>query len=181
MVNLIPPTAKRDVIIEYWIRVFTVWAGLASAACVLIGITMLPVFVLVDTQIAVYIESADLASQKIASFENVSNELTQSTQQAQLVMLNTREKQLSEIIYLFNSLEGDGIEVSTLNVNRAVTGIAPVLISGTAADRQSLADFRDRLLAEASIETVDFPISNLAKDRDINFSITVALVNESDS
>ncbi len=175
MVNLIPPTAKKGVIVEYWIRVATVWAWLASAAAVLIAVVMLPVYVLVDAQIAAYIESADIASQKIASFESVSEELSLATQQAQLVVASSRDTQLSEIIYMFDSLEGSGISLSQVTVDRLPTGIPPVQLSGNAIDRQSLADFRDRLLAEDRIETVDFPISNLAKDRDISFTITVTL------
>lgn len=181
MVNLIPPTAKRDVIIEYWIRVLTVWAGLASITAILVLVTMLPVYVLVDTQISAYMESADIASQKLASFESVSDELTRSTQQAQLLITSTRETQLSEIIYMFDSLEGNGIELSQVRVNRTPVGIAPVLLAGDASDRQSLADFRDRLLAEDRVEIVDFPISNLAKDRDIQFNITVTLANNPSS
>lgn len=179
MVNLIPPTAKRGVIIEYWVRVVTVWAGLASIAAILIAVVMSPVYVLVDSQITAYIQSADIASQKIASFKSVSEELVLATQQAQLVISSSKEMQLSEIIYLFNSLEGEGIALDSVSVNRIPTGIEPVRISGNAVDRQSLADFRDRLLAEERVETVDFPISNLAKDRDITFTITVTLSNQS--
>jgi len=178
MVNLIPPTAKKGVIVEYWVRVATVWAGLASAASVVIAIVMLPVYVLVDVQIAAYIKSADIASQKIASFESVSNELALSTQQAQLVLAGDREARLSEIVFMFDELERDGISLSRATVDRDSTGVAPVQLSGNASDRQSLADFRDRLLAEDRIAAVDFPISNLAKDIDISFTITVTLSNQ---
>ena len=48
-----------------------------------------------------------------------------------------------------------------------------MMISGDATTRQALADFRDRLLRQPEISDVVLPISNLAKDRDIKFSISV--------
>jgi hypothetical protein len=79
-------------------------------------------------------------------------------------------------VSLFQTLEGNGINLNTINVSRGVNNsLGPVSISGRAVDRQALADFRDRLLAEDAIEVVDFPISNLAKDRDIDFSMTLTM------
>ena len=56
----------------------------------------------------------------------------------------------------------------------------PVNITGTATDRQSLASFRDRMLAHPLISEVNLPISNLATDKDIQFSITVTMTNQTD-
>lgn len=179
MVNLIPPSAKKSVIVEYWLRVLTVWALILTVIAILFAITFLPVYVSVDTKIDAYQESAALASQKIASFESASKDLARSTQQAQLLLSSRNETSLSKIINLFDSLEISGIEFSQVNVSKvAGGGLAPVTLSGNARDRQALADFRDRLLAQDSIKAVDFPISNLAKDRDITFSITVTMSNE---
>lgn len=174
MVNLIPPGAKKSVIIEYWLRVLTVWSIVMTIVSVLFAVTFMPVYVSVDSKIEAYQESAALASQKIASFQAVSKELTHSTQQAQLLISSTQETSLSKIIDLFDSLETDGIDFSQVYVSKVTGGdLAPVTLNGTARDRQALADFKDRLLDQESIESVDFPISNLTKDRDISFSITV--------
>ena len=179
MVNLIPPSAKKGVAIEYWLRVFTVWSIIATVVALLLTITFLPVRVLVEAKINAYQESADVASEKIASYEAASVELNRSTKQAQLLIANTKQKSLSKIIELFSSMEGEGIEISSINVTRIETDqIDPVQLEGSARDRQALADFRDRLLAQEEIDAVDFPISNLAKDSDIFFSITVTMSNK---
>ncbi len=179
MVNLIPPSAKKSVIIEYWVRVLTIWSIMATVVAVLIAVTFMPVYVLVDAKIDAYQESAEEASQKIAYFESVSDDLTNSTKQAQLLISSTNEISLSEVVELFDSLESNGIESSEINITKLPAGgIAPVTLSGYARDRQALSDFRDRLLAQEEIEVVDFPISNLAKNKDINFSITVTMSNQ---
>ncbi len=178
MVNLIPPSAKKGVVIEYWLRVLTVWSFIATAVAILFGITSLPVYVLVDAKIDAYRESADVASQKIASYQSVSVGLNQATAQAQLLIANTRQATLSKVIELFNSLENNGIEITSMSITRSGSdGVLPVTLTGYAQDRQSLSDFKERLLAEEVVEVVDFPISNLAKDRDINFTLTVTMSN----
>ena len=177
MVNLIPRSAKKNVIIEYWLRVLTVWSILGSVTAVLFAITLIPVYVLVDARISAYEESATIASQKIASFENVSRDLARSSQQAQLIMTSSG-RSLSELVYSFGALEGSGVALSEVMVQRSAEGVAPVKLSGIARDRQALSDFRDKLLAEPGVASVDFPISNLAKDRDIQFSMTVTMTNQ---
>lgn len=177
MINLIPTAAKQNVIFEYWIRVGTVWLWLFITAMVVSILLLLPVYVLITTQISVYRDSANEAIEKMATFENVSLELAQATRQAQLIMSSDQQATLSELIYLFRSLEGQGVELSDVSMTRMATGIAPIAIAGLAVDRRSLSDFRDRLLASDRISTVDLPISNLARDRDIQFSMTVTLTN----
>lgn len=180
MANLIPPSAKKSVAIEYWLRVLTVWSLIATVVAILFSVTFLPLYVLVDSKIDAYQESAAIASQKIASFQAVSKSLRQSTEQAQLVVVSTRENSLFATIEMFHSLEGQnsGIELSQMNVKKiAGGGFAPVLLSGEARDRQALSDFRDQLLEKEEVETVDFPLQNLAKDKDISFSITVTMTN----
>ncbi len=47
-------------------------------------------------------------------------------------------------------------------------------VSGIAADRQTLIDFRDRLATSESLPNVALPISNLTKDQDINFQVELS-------
>jgi hypothetical protein len=179
MVNLIPPSAKKSVILEYWFRVLTVWSLLGTLVVILFAITITPIYVLVNAKIDAYQESATMATEKIAAFQSVSDDLMQSSRQAEQMISNFRTLSLYQVVSLFGALEGNGISLSSINVNRGLqNSLAPVNISGRATDRQALADFRDRLLAEDAIEVVDFPISNLAQDRDINFSMTVTMSNE---
>lgn len=180
MANLIPPSAKKSVVIEYWLRVLNVWSLIATIVAVLFAITFLPLYVLVDSKIDVYRESAEIASQKIASFEAVSKSLKRATQQAQLVLASTKQNSLFATIEMFATLEreNNGIQLKQINVTQLPGGgFAPVSLSGNARDRQALSDFRDQLLKRDEIEAVDFPLSNLAKDKDITFTITVTMAN----
>jgi hypothetical protein len=76
------------------------------------------------------------------------------------------------------SLQGANILIDRLNLTQEDAKILPVRITGTATDRQALASFRDRMLAHPLISEVDLPISNLANDKDILFSLVVTMTNE---
>ena len=181
MINLIPQSAKKQIVVEYWLRVLTIWLVLLSIVAVVGGALMFPVYVLVKAQTDVYRESADAAIQKIAVFENVSTDLIKSSQQAKIVIDASREVPLSDYLSLFGALENDSLLLSGFVINRDKDGVGQVQLSGTAQSRQALADFRDRMLAIEEVEKVDFPISNLAKDKDILFNMVVTLKKQSES
>ncbi len=178
MVNLIPQKAKRRLLIEYWVRAVSVWFT-TWAVVLLAGVgILLPAYVLIGLQVDTLQTSASVASEKVANYESVSAALAQATRQAKTIIDESSSPQFSEYITLFSSLQGSGVEVTKMGIYRGAEGVAPVVLNGKATDRQSLASFRDRLLAAEDIVSVDLPISNLAQDKDISFTITVTLHNK---
>lgn len=180
MINLIPPQEKKKIIIEYWVRVISLWSILISVVLLVGVLIMLPVYVLIGAQISVKEEAATVASERVDSYENVSVDLNRASLQARYIIEESRYRLFSDYIYLFEELQGPSIEIYEINVRRTGENIEPIIISGEATDRQTLASFRDRLLAEKYIEEVDLPISNLARDKNIFFNITVVLNKEAD-
>lgn len=178
MINLLPAPAKKNLLIEYWIRVVSVWMVLWSVALIAATSVLLPTYVLIEAQVKSYADSAAAASEKVANYESVSVALVEASQQAKMVIDEEKIPLFSYYVNKFESLQQDGIVIKTINLTRADSGVAPILIGGEARDRQSLASFRDRLLADEAVDTVDLPISNLARDKNISFSITVTLVNQ---
>lgn len=175
MINLIPPKAKKSLAIEYWMRVVSVWMILWAITLVAAICILLPAYVLISSQVEVYATSAAEASQKVASYENVSVALVRASQEARAVMDESEVVRFSEYVSLFRSLEGDTVQISEIDLERAVNGFAPARLSGVAVDRQALASFRDRLQAQDVVESVELPISNLAQDKDIPFSLLVEI------
>lgn len=175
MINLIPSAAKKGIKIEYWLRVVTVWFVLLIGAMLASVAVMAPAYVLIDLQIDASAESSAAASQKIAGYESVANELKRSNVEAKAILDTTGYIPISDYIAIIRELEGGGITVSEIQIIRAKDSFSPIQVKGKAVDRQSLSQFRDKLLAQPSIASVDLPISNLAKDKDIQFSLTIAV------
>ncbi len=178
MINLIPPKAKKSIQIEYWLRVLSVWFMVWSAALLLGIFILIPAYVLIHLQVKVYSSSVKEASEKIVDYESVSKELQHASQQASKLLAGSEEPLMSEYVTSFKELESANISISSITLQRSDKGIVgPAHIGGEAIDRKALAAFRDRLLAQPGITAVDLPLSNLTKDKDIQFSLTVTFDN----
>lgn len=178
MINLIPPYAKKGLLFEYWVRVISSWSyvwsiTLAAGVCVL-----LPAYVLIGSQVSVYEDTATAAQEKVDNYQSAAVALIEASQQAAVVINEVKQPRFSTYIERFTALEGEGVSVTMFSVSRIARDLSPVTISGVAADRQALASFRDRLLADPVVSVVDLPISNLARDKDISFTLTITLTEE---
>ena len=173
MINLIPTTAKKKILIEYWVRVITVWMFLWSFIIVLSLVIFVPTYVLVNSQEKVYRASAAEASTEVDNYEAVAKSLNRTSKQARFIIDSAEDDLLSSYIILFKSLQNSNIELSQISINKNDEGLDPIRLAGVAEDRQALASFRDRLLEETLVESVDLPISNLASEEEIKFNITI--------
>lgn len=158
-------------------RAATVWFFLWSVAILLGMFILIPPYVLTHSQVSAYKDSAASASEKIANYETLSKELARSGTWAQMMKDNFSLTSTSEYIALFRSLERDGIEITQIVIKRGEKGVEPIVISGTADNRQALAAFRDNVMTQEMVASVDLPLSNLAKDRDIPFEVRVTIDN----
>mgnify|MGYP000977584882 CR=1 FL=1 len=180
MANLIPQTAKKSVLVEYWTRVVSVWLILWSVALIAGAGVLLPAYVLITERVDIFKESAVAASEKVTTYESASVALEEASKQAKVIIDESKIVTFSEHISLFEELQGLGIQISQIKLSRIEKDIAPVILNGTASDRNIFVGFRDRLRESEYIESVDFPISNLAKDKDIKFTMTVVMNNNVD-
>jgi hypothetical protein len=181
MINLIPIHAKKSITTEYWLRVLSVWCYVWSAALAVSICVTLPAYVLINLQVRAYDSVASLAEEEVADYSAVSKELNIASRQAVLVINDSNKHLLHQYVDLLESLRGDGLVINQISLQRTKVGVEPLTISGTASNRSTLAAFRDRLLTDANITEVDLPISNLAKDKDIQFSMTITMNNQADS
>jgi hypothetical protein len=175
MINLIPPSAKKKIITEYWARTVSVWFYIWASALLLGAFVMVPVYVLVDLQVSNSSESAASAEAVLASYDDLSKQLNSANIDAKSLLESRRYGLLSDYTKLFFELENSDVSLSQVSISRAKDGIGPVQISGSATTRQALASFREALLDLSKVESVDLPISNLAKDKDIQFTLTVKI------
>ena len=76
---------------------------------------------------------------------------------------------------ILTSLTNNEVTIDSFEFGRDDKGLSPINISGKAATRQSLADFRKRLIEHEAIASAFLPISNLTQDKDITFNVTVTM------
>lgn len=180
MSNLIPQLAQKKIAKEYWVRVLTAWSIVLSLALLVAAVLIYPVYIFTTTQVEVQTASAINAQSVVADFDEVTKQIDQANHQARLVIEDSRVVRASDYVTFFDSFETDTVSIDSVTYGMAKEQIGPITLTGVAASRESLADLRDQLLEAPAVEVVDLPISNLARDRDINFTITVTVLPEID-
>jgi hypothetical protein len=177
MINLIPPDARRRITTEYWVRVITVWLFLLTVAAMLTGAFLLPPYMLVTSQVRSFVAEAEAAKALVANGDVTARALIVAGDQARLLIEAERTPRFTAIIDELLQVVDEGIVVREYYFSRTASGVAPVQLGGVAATRQTLAAFRDALLAQPAVAAVDLPISSFAKDRDIEFMLTLTIAS----
>ncbi len=177
MINLLPQHAKKELVKEYWLRTVTVWCLLWSLT-ILIGIILLvPPYMLISLQTNAYRESAESATEKNESYDAVAKELTRASERASAMSDHFARPAAASYLELLKQFENESLSITQIGFEKNAEGVLPIKVSGVAKDRQALAGFREAMLANEAIESVELPISNLAKDKDIVFDVVVTMTN----
>ncbi len=178
MINLVPPNARKIVVIEYWTRTISVWFFIVSVVCAMTILFISPVYVLVSTNAKVYAKTASETAEKVAEYDMSAGDLVKANVMAQKVFDLREVDNFSSIISSLELLQGEGISLESFEFGRKEGLLTPVQVTGQATTREALANFRDVLLSQSYIADVFLPISNLAKDKDIQFSFSIVLKKE---
>lgn len=179
MTNLIPPDAKRAVVIEYWIRVITVWFVLIGFALIAIAVLKIPTYVLVESQLRAFSGEYEKAINDSEQFEKAQEAITEANEIAELLTNSTDTVDLSSLITILDELSGTEVVINNFKFTKTDGEISAISVKGMAATRQSLATFSEDIEQQPLFSEAELPISNLAKDRDIGFSIDITPATES--
>lgn len=170
MFNLLLPSDKVALYREYMFRVVIVALG-AFLLVVAIGIVFLfPSYIWLRIN-----ERAILEKRTDTLKSSVSEEALSTIEEASaaLATLSTK-KQVSyrELIEGLVAKRGSGIKLDGLEY-AFEAGKLHLHISGVSRDRESLVAFSKAIGKDPAYMSVDVPISNFVKDRDIDFSLNI--------
>lgn len=178
MANLIPPDAKKAVIVEYWLRVVTVWLFLVGFGLIVVLLLKLPTYVGLRTAIGAYMG----ASARAESSAEISRESQETIREANRLIAVLKDKdqdtKLSQLINILDNIAGTGVELKSFSFQKANGNVTAISVSGVATTRQALVGFSNDVEEHPFFEDVDLPISNLAKDKNISFTTTITPTEE---
>lgn len=170
MINLIPPAAKRTVIIEYWVRVVSVWMVLLGTACLITATLLLPTYMMVRGKLGEMEAAAAKNAASAATFDSSAAALTRAMAEANLIMASSTAVTFTNYETDLMAEAGTQIEVTELQFVRLATTTA-VTVVGTAKTRAALAAYREALEANVHFFEVQLPLSSLVRDRDLPFTM----------
>jgi len=178
MVNLLPKKEINILYRAYYVRLFTAWLLLVSCAILVGGALLVPSYVVSE-------RAADSGERYLAALEETVGIRERAGVTDDVRALAERLRILgdysSEVSYgpffedAFFELTSD-IRVGGIAFTKGSDALQ-VSISGNAKTRTALLSFADRLRQSGHFEGVSVPVSQLAVDENIPFSITATYKN----
>jgi len=178
MINLIPPHARKTVKVEYWIRVISVWMLLFACACLIVCILFVPSAVVIRSEILLVESSFQDASDRNSAYKQLEDDIKIANSISTQLTTRPDDGLFTKLTSELRGLMQPGVVLDSISLGRTEGVVETVKITGEAGSRTYLASLKDRIEAHPSFESADLPLSNLAKDIDIPFSITIVISNE---
>lgn len=177
MTNLLPQIDQSAIKKEYKNRRVIVALLVLVGTIVVSAGFLLPSLILSNVKLKTISSAAEKA--RIANEEqtkdNASSALLKSTED-KLALLKTKdaESPVTSVIDLITKNKSANIRIKEISYEHKDDGSGHVVLAGLSKDRESLTDFLHQMQAVSFFKTVDLPVSNFAKDKDINFSMQIS-------
>lgn len=145
----------------------SVWTILIASACIVAVVINVPAYVLVKSQLESYLQEYNQATLETESFKESEKDVVQSNELATLLMKSDATQFSEEMLHL-DAQTKNGVHIMQFVFERDT-----IIVTGRADSREALSVFQKTLEADPRFTSATLPLSNLAKDRDIPFSITL--------
>lgn len=181
MINFLPPEAKSAVRREYAIRAVGAWLLLLAVVAAVEIVLLLPTYVLLARQL-------DALAAEIVRTEDVSATEAYKTTHAALAKAHTLAGQLhvahagpvaSKVLDAIQAAETDAVALSGFSYAHTGIAVKSIQVRGIAATRGALAEFSAALERNPLFARADVPVSDLADDRNLEFTLTIVLAPDS--
>lgn len=178
MINLLPNENKIANKKNYLTRLFVVIGAFSFIIIIISFILFLPVF------FSLFFEGRDLASQLdfmkksdvLAETESIHSDLKELNSKLSLYEKNKSEAVvLSALIEKIVYLKTGGIKINNFEYKKDKNKGGSITIDGKSDSRSSLISFKKKMEDDGAFNNISSPLSNLLKDADITFNITIEL------
>jgi hypothetical protein len=175
MINLLPPEAHARVKREYWVRVFSVWSFLLSVAFFVTALLLTPSYVLLKSELKALELDASTQSDGEEAYLLAEEQIREANEIVKQLDVEEPKVTISEILTTVDRIAREGIELRTYSIAREGRSVNTFQVQGTAASREALAAFKTELERDALFESANVPISDLAREEDLPFVITLTI------
>lgn len=173
MINLIPPEGYRMITREYFLRVGAVFCFLFAVVFVFLGVALVPMYVLVEAQINEV--TLEVLREKDASEVIKTADTEVASVKSILAQLKVEGNSflMSAAIDAIQKNAPEGILFKTFYIDGVQAGGPVIQVQGVATTREKLIQLKTKIEALEMFDTVEVPISDLARDAELPFAITI--------
>jgi hypothetical protein len=180
--TLLPEKEIKALKREYRMRLVIFFLFFMSVA-VLVGIfSLAPAFVISYTQEKEALEHLKKVekNRKDKGLDSVVKELSETNLIIKKLEENTNDIVFSKVIFKIIGYKTNGLTIKSFDVSKApnATSTVDVVIQGKASTRDSLISFKNKLESDPLISNLQLPVSDLAKSKDISYSIKISIIGK---
>lgn len=174
MRNLLTETTKKEIQKEYQLRVLITALVFASLAALIGAIALFPSYITSQTRKASVEQQLQLQARSNIESEGNAGLVIRTTNTQLDILTEVGEgvpfsAQLQKIV----DMKPEGVALYSFVYRVSDEEGGRLQLEGSAATRDALLAFERVLNEDPAIGNVELPVSNLAKDRDIPFSISL--------
>ena len=174
MFSLLPKEQKSKLLKQYRFRLVFI---IIAATIIVVGIgffSLLPSYFVVHSEEANILTLKNNVKKSISSKSDEDLEKTLINIKQNISALGEKESDTVSILGEIVKAKPEGVHINNINFINDKISTSTITILGVSSDRPNLILFSKRLQENPRWSSVDLPISNLAKDFDINFNINIA-------
>lgn len=174
MINLIPPDAKGAIRREYIVRVSSVWIALVGCALLGASFLLLPTYLFYSNQIRASVREAASSEERLEAYERMRASLSEAQTFAKRLSLSIESVRASDILAHIEDALTEAIALEGLQIVQEEKGTR-IEVRGKARTRDALRVFLRRIESDTYFLDAQVPVSDLAKDTNLLFTMTVRL------
>lgn len=175
MINLLPDVGRNEIRREYRSRFIATALWGVALVSTFTAAALLPAYFLSQAkQEAATVELSVAEGARGSVGEGVAAELTAARDAAAALEGTVSQTPPSELIFAVLARKPRDVSVTLLQYGRSA-GRETLRIQGEASNRDALISFRRELALLTGADSVDLPVSNLAKSTDIPYVMTVVV------
>ena len=180
--TLLPEKEIKKLKMEYRIRLFIFLIFFLSCSVFIGIVSLIPAYYFSFTQekeVLTNINNLQKGRQDRGT-NTILSELAESNKIIKTLKSQPKNISYSDTISQIVHQKSAGVSINSFAVTTTgtTTAITNVIINGKASTRDVLVKFKNNLEATASVSKVELPISDLAKNKDISFSVKVTLITK---
>lgn len=175
MINLIPLEGKKSAKREYMLRLGATFCFLFGFVTLLLAAAHIPTYVLIQAQISTIEADAGRGTDKVEAIKQADEEVRKiGVVIAQLKKTHdTLHK--SDVVTEIERHISDTIVLKNFSIDITGQKTDMIQVQGTATTREALAQFKSALEASPLFSKAEVPISDLVRDTDLPFTVTLQL------
>jgi len=180
MSNLLPESNKKKIKIEYTLRVVGVALIFLAITLFFISVSLIPSYFLSENKTEIVEERIESLKSYIKKRqESGANRILFDTNEKLFVLDKSEDLKISKLIKSIVDEKNSSILITAIILRDVGEENKSIFINGDAASRDDLLSFRESIESTDLFSEVNLPISNLAKNKDINFNLEIKLRNKS--